>query len=780
VGKIARRDFLKAAPTGIATYVVAASAGIETAEPQPVSPTIGAAAYTPVADYPIQPKRCSEVTITDSFWKSKIATNAEVTIPLEVQKLAATPVGFAGNVLEAAILSLTTHPNPALQAQVEARIRAMADAPPGGRNDGNSEFEVAATYCNATGKRALLDKAIASAEALYEDFRTRNPPFSGGERDAINCVQLYRVTHNRKHLDLAKHYLDIRGLPNSVNRSRHNQSYQPVLEQTEAVGHAVNCLSLMVSLTDVGVLTGLREYFDAARRMWLDVVERKMYVTGGAGTTGNEGFGDAYSLPNISAYSETCAALMFITLNHRMFMATGDSQYIDVMERGIYNNAIDGVAVAGNRFFYVNRLASAGDGRDVRWERASLECCPPNLVRFLASMPSFIYAQDHSGAIYVNLYVSSNTSFTVNSKAIALSVRSDLPWEGTSSITLSTAADVKAVVKLRIPGWATNRPAPGGLYTYLDRIDAQPTVAVNGQPVSAVPDRTGYVSLDRLWKNGDVIRVDFAVRVRRLSADPRVAHTRRRVAVERGPVVYCSEWPDANGGRPLTLLLDPASELKASAGAGWNEVTVINAQARDIANPSAQPKPVTLVPYYLWANRGAGEMTVWLSTAGYSIGDVGPAGGFIFYENPNYDRDRWRYLEAAPFDQSAGAQWGCFRRFVPGAGGTAVGTGQQNTLDMIAACSEGGTASQLCATLSVNGVRGWYLPSRDELALMYRNLKAAGIGEFRDGGVADNFTYWASSQQTADMAVHIDFADLGRQHGDDKDFPRRVRAIRTI
>ena len=781
MGKIARRDFLKAAPTGIATYVVAANAGIEPAAQQPeMRPTIGAAAYTPVADYPIQPQRCSEVTITDSFWKSKIATNAEVTIPLEVQKLAATPAGFAGNVLEAAILSLTTHPNPALQAQVDARIREIADAPPGGRNDGNSRFEVAATYYNATGKRDLLDKAIASAEALYETFRTTNPPFAGGERDAINCVQLYRVTHNRKHLDLAKHYLDIRGLPNSVNRSRHNQSYKPVLEQTEAVGHAVNCLSLMVSLTDVGVLTGLREYFDAARRMWLDVVERKMYVTGGAGTTGNEGFGDPYSLPNISAYSETCAALMFITLNHRMFMATGDSQYIDVMERCMYNNAIDGVAVAGNRFFYVNRLASAGDGRDVRWERASLECCPPNLVRFLASMPSFIYAQDHSGAIYVNLYVSSDTSFTVDSKKIGLSVRSDLPWEGASSITVSTAADVKAVVKLRIPGWARNRPAPGGLYTYTDRVDAPPTVTVNGEPVSGVPDRTGYVSLDRLWKNGDLVRVDLAVRVRRLSADPRVAHTRRRLAVERGPVVYCSEWPDADGGRPLTMLLDPASELKASADARWNGVTVINAQARDIANPSAQPKPVTLVPYYLWANRGAGEMTVWLSTAGYSIGDVGPAGGFIFYENPNYDRDGWRYLEAAPFDQSAGAQWGCFRRFVPGAVGTAIGTGQQNTLDMIAACSEAGTASQLCATLSVNGVRGWYLPSRDELALMYRNLKAAGIGEFRDGGVADNFTYWASSQQTADMAVHIDFADLGRQHGDDKDFPRRVRAIRTI
>lgn len=185
------------------------------------------------------------------------------------------------------------------------------------------------------------------------------------------------------------------------------------------------------------------------------------------------------------------------------------------------------------------------------------------------------------------------------------------------------------------------------------------------------------------------------------------------------------------------------------------------------------------VPYYLWANRGVGEMTVWLLTAGYAVGDVGPAGGLIFYENPTHATDGWRYLEAAPFDQSAGAKWGCFRRAIEGARGTAIGTGRQNTRDMLAACAERGTAADLCASLIVNGVGGWFLPSRDELALMYRNLKAAGVGDFPKGG-ADNVSYWASSQATADMAAHIDFADLGRQHFDDKDFPRRVRAIRSF
>ena len=333
----------------------------------------------------------------------------------------------------------------------------------------------------ATGNRTLLDPAINVAAALYDDFKIHHPPFSGGERDAINCLQLYRATHDKKHLDLAKHYLDIRGLESSLNRSRHNQSYKPVLEQREAVGHAVNCATLMVSLADVGMLTGLRGYFDAAHAMWTDAVTRKMYVTGGVGSTGNEGFGEGYVLPNISAYAETCAVLMFMTLNHRLFLATGDSKYIDVLERGMYNNALSGVSTAGNRFFYVNRLASAGDGRDTRWERASLECCPPNLVRFLASMPGYIYAQDRHGAMYVNLYVSSQTAFDVAGKQVSLAVDSEMPWGGKSTITVSASAPVRARLKLRVPGWARNQPVPGSLYAYADRLDKRTTLPVNGR-----------------------------------------------------------------------------------------------------------------------------------------------------------------------------------------------------------------------------------------------------------------------------------------------------------
>ena len=325
--KVRRRDFLKTAQAAsLLAYAAedsAANAAASKTKAAGSEVTLSGTKYTPVPDYPIQPKRYSEVKIGDAFWKPKITTNADVTIPFEVQKLteSGSRKRFGGGVLEAAILSLQTHPDAKLQAQVDASIALMKQAP--GR--GNHDFEIAAAYFNATGNRDLIDIAIKSADALYEDFRVRNPPFSGGERDAINCVQLYRVTHDKKHLDLAKHYLDIRGLPNSVNRSRHNQSYKPVLEQSEAVGHAVNCVSLMVSLCDVGVLTGIKEYFDTAQRMWQDAVARKMYITGGVGSTGNEGFGPPYSLPNISAYSETCAVLMYMTLNHRLFMARSES-----------------------------------------------------------------------------------------------------------------------------------------------------------------------------------------------------------------------------------------------------------------------------------------------------------------------------------------------------------------------------------------------------------------------------------------------------------------------
>src|SRR5262245_18722476 len=435
--------------------------------------------------------------------------------------------------------------------------------------------------------------------------------------------------------------------------------------------------------------------------MWQDAVTRKMYVTGGVGSTGNEGFGEPYSLPNISAYAETCAVLMFITLNHKLFLASGDGRYIDVMERGMYNNALSGVSASGSRFFYVNRLASAGDGRDERWERASLECCPPNLVRFLASMPGLVYAQDR-GALYVNLYVSSDVSFDVGGRTIALSVDSAMPSEGKTTIRVSTRDAAQCAIKLRIPGWTRNQPVPGTLYSYADRVEGRATIAINRTSVGATPDESGYVTLDRRWTNGDAIEIEFPMAVRRVVADRRVAENRGRTAVERGPIVYCAEWPDAEGGGVIDALFDVTRVSPAVDRSLFGGVTTLRAGARPMADPSARPRPVTLLPYHLWANRGAGEMAVWLSTAEYAVGDTGPAGGLIFYVNSNHATDGWRYLEVALVDQSAGARWGCFRRAIAGARGTAIGTGRHNTLDILASCTVPDTAAHLCANYRLN------------------------------------------------------------------------------
>jgi DUF1680 family protein len=770
-----RRTFLKTVVG--ATGMLARAA--QEAQPRAAKPRraadvrISSTPYTP-AEYPIRPQVYHQVALRDTFWRPKVEANARVTIPFALRKFAELDRALSGGVLEAGILSLRTHPDSYVQDQIETRIQQLKQRP----GHGNSVFETAAAHYLVTGKRDLLDKAIADAAYLYEDFRLHSPRFSGGERDALNCVQLYRVTGDRKHLDMAKQYLDIRGLEDSLNRSRHNQSYQPVTEQTEAVGHAVNGLTLMVSLVDVGVLTGLDEYLIAGQRMWEDIATSKLYITGGAGSSGNEGFGPAYSLPNISAYCETCAALMFITLSDKLFLATGDAKYIDVMERTMYNNAIDGVSASADHFFYVNRLASAGDGRDVRWQRASLECCPPNLVRFLAGMPGLIYAHDSKGAIYVNLYVSGDTAFQVAGKTVSFGVESEMPWGAKSKITC-TGGGGAATLKLRIPGWARNQPVPGSLYSYLDTSAAATRIAVNGEEVAAAPDRFGYVSLNDSWKAGDTVEIEFPLEARRIAANGKVHENRGRMAVERGPIVYCCEWPDAPGAGILNLLFDAKAELTPS----WDKdlfggATVIQTAARSISDPASAPKAVHMIPYHLWANRGPGEMTVWLSTEEYRIGDTGPAGGIIFFKNPNYATDGWRYLEAAPLDQSGGAKWGCFRTAIPGARGTAIGTGRQNTLDMVAACAEPGSAARLCTDLSINGIRGWFLPSEGELDLMYRNLAANGLSFAILG--PDNVNYWTSTQQTADMAAHIDFADNGRHHGDDKDFPRRVRAIRAF
>lgn len=771
-----RRTFLKAVPA-VAAGLTVLSTAAKSAAPaarQPIAET----AFPAGREYPMRPVPFWDVTLKDDFWAPKVTRNAEVTVPFEIKKLGVVGDGLNGGVLEAAIYIARSRPDLNMQAYVERCLQPMLASPTAGHE--RRQFELGAALWFTHGDRRLIDKCLPLADALEREFREQDPPYPGGERPSMSCMQLYRVTRDPRHLALAKHYLDIRGRADAPGRSRHTQSWLPVLDQREAAGHAVNGATLMLSLLDVGVYTGDQRYFDAAHAIWTDAVTNKLYVSGGIGQTGNEGFGQPHVLPNVSAYAETCATLMFQNLNHRWFMATGDAHYIDLLERGMYNNMLSGVSHSGDQFFYVNRLASAGDGRDERWKQASLECCPPNLVRFLASMPGTIYAQDQAGAIHVNLYVSSEASFAVGDGTLRLAVDSQMPWRGRTQIKVGTTAPLKTALRLRIPGWARDKPAPGGLYRYMDR--AGPVaITVNGKAVPAQPDRLGYVAIDREWRDGDTVGIDLPMTPRRIVADARVRETARRAAISLGPIVYCAEWPEAPGRKALDLVVAPGAPLTPRFDAGFmGGAMLIDTVAHRAADPAGKTTRLTLVPYHLWANRGAGEMTTWLLTADYEVGDIGPSGGLVFYKNPEAARDGWRYLEAMPFDQSQGARWGCFRRDVAGAKGTAIGTGKRNTAEMLASCSEPASAARLCATLSFNGVSDWFLPSLDELNQMYATLKATGIGDFRDAGMVDNCQYWTSSQLDADMASHVDFADAGRVHGDDKDFPRRVRAIRSF
>ena len=396
-----------------------------------------------------------------------------------------------------------------------------------------------------------------------------------------------------------------------MNRSRHNQSYKPVLEQSEAVGHAVNCATLMVSLADVGVLTGLRGYFDAAQRMWTDAVTRKMYVTGGVGTTGNEGFGEAYALPNISAYSETCAVLMFMTLNHRLFLATGDSKYIDVMERGMYNNAHRRRLDDGQSFLLRESPRERG-----RWPRHALGA---SVAGMLPTQPGAFPGLDaglHLRAGQARRDV--RQPLRVEPRRPSRSPASDCRSPSTArcrgaanrrSPFRPEAADARApqVARSRLgakPAGAGHRSTPT-----LDRSDKRTTLAVNGRATPATPDRLGYVTLDRVWN---------ARRHRSDRVSHRSAKSGRRLASQGGP------RPHGDRARTHRLLrrvarlrrrqrarslarstrrrLTPAVER-----VGGTSVVVLNTTARSVSNPRAAAKPVRLIPYHLWANRGAGR-----------------------------------------------------------------------------------------------------------------------------------------------------------------------------
>ncbi len=490
-------------------------------------------------------------------------------------------------------------------------------------------YEAAVAHFQATGKRTFLAVAEKNAALLLRTFGTgpgQRRGFPGHQEIEIGLAKLYRATGRRAYLDLAKFFLDERGRyfggerhapgdPFAVYDSdEYLQNHKPVLEQDQAVGHAVRAMYMDSGMADVAALGGYPEYAAAIDRLWLDVAGRKQYLTGGIGArSGSEAFGDAYELPNAEAYAETCAAIGNAFWNYRLFLLHGDAKYMDVFERVLYNGLLSGVSLSGDRFFYQNPLESAGGYERSPWFEVS--CCPPNMTRFLPSLPGYVYAT-RDDVVYVNLFIAGSGRVALPGRALVLTQETRYPWDG--SVLLTVAPDKPGPFELavRIPGWARGQAMPTDLYRFLDAAAGDPALKVDGKPI-AVDLRDGYARIRRKWKSGDTVELVLPMPVRRVVAADPVAEDAGRVALQRGPVVFAVEGVD-NGGGVFDLVLPDGAPLAAGFRPDLvNGVVAIAGDAAAVSKTSAgkaveRPRPLLAIPYYAWANRGGGQMLVWL------------------------------------------------------------------------------------------------------------------------------------------------------------------------
>jgi DUF1680 family protein len=482
-------------------------------------------------------------------------------------------------------------------------------------------YEAAVAHYQATGKRTLLEVAIKSANLLVDTFGPgKKSIWPGHQITEMGLAKLYRVTGDDRYLSLAKFMLDERG-PGSGGKTNprgltYNQAQQRVVEQTEAVGHAVRATYMYSGMADVAAMTGDESYVRAVDAIWNDVVSKKLYITGGIGSRGSgEAFGGPYELPNMTAYNETCAAVGNDFWNHRLFLLHADARYIDVMERTLYNGLISGVSLDGKSFFYPNPLESIGQHERSPW--FGVACCPGNMTRFLASVPGYVYAQQGS-TLYVNLFAGSTADITLGGGRVTVEQQTRYPWDGAVKIIVTPHRAREIAIKVRIPGWARNEPVPGGLYRFLDTTTERAVLKVNGTPADATLDK-GYVTLNRRWQPGDVIDLTLPMPARRIVADDRVEADRGRVALQRGPIVFAAEWPDNARGRVRNLVLQDDAALSSQFRPDLlNGVQTVTAKASGLAldalgKPVKSEQTLVAIPYSTWANRGRGEMVVWIA-----------------------------------------------------------------------------------------------------------------------------------------------------------------------
>jgi len=622
----------------------------------------------PQHDYPIQPVAFTQVSIQSDFWSPRIDTSVNVTIPYDFKKCEET--GRIDNflkasdamdgahegrwfndsdvfkIIEGAAYALQVNPDPELEAYIDDVINKIGDAQeddgylytartidPDNVPDGagperwsnlrvNHElynighmYEAGVAYYQATGKRRFLDICLKNADLLDEVFgedKLRDVP--GHQEVEIGLVKLYRTTGDEKYLKLAKFFLNERGHANNRDLyGEYAQDHLPVFDQKEAVGHAVRAAYMYSGMADVAALTQDDDYISAIKAIWDNVVNKKLALTGGIGARHEgESFGDNYELPNLTSYNETCAAQANIFWNHRLFLLTGEAQYIDILENTLYNGFLSGVGLDGESFFYVNPLASDAEYRFNRDNEITRQpwfvtsCCPTNVVRLLPALSGYMYAV-RDNDLFVNLYISGEAKLELHDTQVTLEQSTNYPWDGQVTLDVTCDTPTTFTLKLRMPSWVQNRPLPGDLYHYVAESDAQPTITVDGEPFPLnITD--GYVNITREWDTSTHIEINFPLEVRRVIANENVADLQDKVALKRGPIVYAIEAadnPDGVLGRVLddtaTLTTDHQSDLLGG-------VTTITAESDDGSK-------ITAIPYYAWAHRGIGEMTVWMNRA---------------------------------------------------------------------------------------------------------------------------------------------------------------------
>jgi len=496
-------------------------------------------------------------------------------------------------------------------------------------------YEAAAAHYLATGEKNLLNIALKNADLVCSVFGTapeQKKVAPGHEVVEMGLVKLYRITGNTKYLSTAKFFIEQRGHYNGYDSTskdewkngKYWQDDKPVVDQTEAEGHAVRAGYLYSAMADVAALTGDTALLNAIDRIWENEVSKKIYVQGGVGAVGDgERFGENYELPNATAYNETCAAIANVFFNYRMFLLHGDSKYIDVLEKTLYNGLISGVGMDGKSFFYTNamQIKNSFSHPDMEATRSGwfpCSCCPTNVVRLIPSVPGYVYAQKDND-VYVNLFINGNTTLNVNNKQVQIVQQNNYPWDGDLKFNITPKAATKFNLLVRIPGWARNEANPSDLYQFANASDKKVEIKINGQPAEYTM-QNGYAVLNKTWKKGDVVEVNLPMEVRRVVANENVKDDIGKVALQRGPVIYCAEWVDNNGKAANIIIPNNATFTTEFKNDLLNGVEVIksNVPAVVVSNDGSHISTVnqsfTAIPYYAWAHRGKGEMMIWFPT----------------------------------------------------------------------------------------------------------------------------------------------------------------------